>query len=350
MAFFTPGKIFELQKYTKDPALNGKIVGIIDKKVHNGSYPVYIFETQQLIKATAAQMTYPDLDAVTKSKLQSLLNDVMKQKKQHQIDLAVKAEQEEHRKLLVQKQRDQQQKIQAVIPNVVFDVDTVSPSRGTPSPAAPSPAAPNQIAVHDPPSDLYQSANHRTANAPDPNQSEGAVETAVPSGYALVPVATLNEVVDLKEQSQEIHRREIELISNHKEMAMQQQRMEMDIRRKEEELAMNHKHLSRRERDLRRQQLQHDRKVLTEHQHRVHDQRKKRKRKKRKKEEGCSTTKCCKWLCRMSTLCLVLALCAGIAGLYFYFLRRDNENHYAFIAWAGAIVATVFAIGFWCNG
>ena len=80
MAFFKPGKIFELQKW-EDTALNGKIVGIIDKKDSKQTYPCYIFETQQIVNATAAQLTYPDLEANNKKKLQDLLEDVISQKK-----------------------------------------------------------------------------------------------------------------------------------------------------------------------------------------------------------------------------------------------------------------------------
>lgn len=343
MAFFTAGKVFELQKYTENQSLNGKIVGIIDRKDQNETYPVYIFETQQIVNVTAAQMTYPDLDADTKTKLQSLLKDVAEQKKQHRIDLAVTAEQEEQQRLLLQQRRDEEAKIQAVIPSVVFDGDSISQSAATP----------NQIVVHDPPSNLYQSEGDEIMRS----QS-----TTVPSGYALVPVATLKEVVDLKEQSQEIRKKEIELISKENELHLDRREMAMEIRRKEQELAMNHGHLSQMERDLRRQQMEHEVHRSTahnrgHHQHRNDDERrrkrpkqKKKRKKRKKKEDGCTTTKCCKWLCQMSTLCFVLALCAGTIGVYFYFLRRDDENLYAFIAWAGGIVAVVLGIGFWCKG
>merc|ERR1712129_642352 len=122
MSFFKPGKIFELQKWT-DASLNGKIVGIIDKKDSKQSYPCYIFETQQIINATAAQLTYPDLDAANKEKLSDLLDDVISQKKQYQLNLAEQKDNEQKQQLLKKQQKEQQAKISAAIPNVVFDTN-----------------------------------------------------------------------------------------------------------------------------------------------------------------------------------------------------------------------------------
>lgn len=163
-----PGKIFELQKWTEDESLNGKIVGIIAKKNGKQCYPCYIFETQQIIEPTAAQLTYPDLDANNKKKLVELLEGVIEQKKNHQINLVIKAEEEEKKKLLAKQQREEQQKIQAVIPNVVFDTNSPSPkSTNTPSNGEPRASikstASTQIVIQPPPKDLYKIDDNTTS-------------------------------------------------------------------------------------------------------------------------------------------------------------------------------------------
>merc|ERR1712087_289959 len=70
--------------------------------------------------------------------------------------------------------------------------------------------------------------------------------------------------------------------------------------------------------------------------------RKKKKRKKRK-EEGCTTAKCCRCLFKCSSLCLIVAILAGVVGCYFYFLSSKDDNIYGFAAWAVAVIAFVFA-------
>ena len=160
MAFFTPGKVLELQKWTEDPSLNGKIVGIIDKKNAKQQYPCYIFETQQMVNVTAAQLTYPDLDSNTKKKLQQLLIDVIDQKEQHKTNLAIKAEEEERRSLLAKQQKAEQRKIQAAMPNVLFDTEgtSISPQ----SISAPDSTQSTQIVVSAPPKDLYKMEDNDT--------------------------------------------------------------------------------------------------------------------------------------------------------------------------------------------
>merc|ERR1712130_290866 len=71
---------------------------------------------------------------------------------------------------------------------------------------------------------------------------------------------------------------------------------------------------------------------------------KKKKKKRRKKDDGCSTSKCCKCLFKLSSICFIIEFLAGIAGAYFYFLQNDDKNIYAFASWSGAVVALVFGI------
>jgi len=421
MAFFVPGKVFELQKWTEDESLNGKIVGIIDKKTGKQCYPCYIFETQQIIEPTAAQLTYPELDANNKKKLTELLQDVIEQKKNHQINLAIKAEEEEKKKLLAKQQKEEQQKIQAVIPNVVFDTGSTSPKSSSngeelhsQSRASIKSTISTQIVIQSPPKDLYK--------IDDNNQSTDGLlieqqESTVPQGYALVPVSTLNQVVKIKNQEQELQEKEIELISKENELtlaqkqtAMETKRKEMELEAKQKEIELEAKHLNEIEKDLaqrdrkskvntdrmmeeeirmkqqnramdinrdkeierermrlreKEKELQHKKKRDShkkkkdkdrdrdddEYEERKRKKRKKKKKKDRKKKnDGCTTTKCCKCLCKLSSIFIILALIGGIIGCYFFFLQNDDENIYAFISWAGAVVCAVFGVCFYCKG
>merc|ERR1712129_455852 len=77
--------------------------------------------------------------------------------------------------------------------------------------------------------------------------------------------------------------------------------------------------------------------------------RRKKKRKRKEKEKGCSTAKCCRCLFKCSSLCFIVAILAGVAGCYFYFVSSDDDNIYGLAAWAVAVIAFVFAFMFWCK-
>eukprot|EP01084_Bolivina_argentea_P304527 525951_1 len=243
MAFFKPGKIFELQKWTEDESLNGKILGIIDNKNGKGSYPCYIFETQKVISATAAQLTYPDLDANNKKKLIELLEQVIEQKKNYQLNLAVKAQAEERRKLLEKKEREQQAKIQAAIPSVVFDVNNTNDITPTPTEGGHN-STQTRIVIQQPPNNLYNT------DQSNDNLLIEKRDSAVPKGYALVPVETLNEVVAIKNQEEKLQQKELLLVAKQnelslaeKEVAMESKKREMELEAKQKEIEMQRKGL-----------------------------------------------------------------------------------------------------------
>eukprot|EP01084_Bolivina_argentea_P229004 386625_1 len=251
MAYFTPGKIFELQKWTDDPTLNGKIIGIIDKKTAKQAYPCYIFENQQIVEATAAQLTYPELDAESKRRLQDLLDEVIRQKKEHKNNLASKALEEEQRQALLKQQHEEQQRIQKSLPTVIFDTTEITPSNGEDAPPG-TPTTP-QIVIKTPPKDLYKTDEG----------SNGIVlesqESGVPQGYALVPVTTLKEVVDIKKQSHELHKKELDLISKENELdlkkkqnSMDFEKKELELERKQKEIEMDKKHVVEMEHEIRK--------------------------------------------------------------------------------------------------
>merc|ERR1712228_291176 len=232
------------------------IVGIVDKKDSKQTYPCYIFETQQIVNATAAQLTYPDLEANNKKKLQDLLEDVISQKKKYQLNLAERADEEQKQKLLKKQQKEEQAKISAAMPNVIFDTNNATKQQIIPS----SPSSNNetpQIVIQSPPKDLYQTDD----NINDNLLIESEAESSVPKGYALVPVSTLNEVVNIKNQKDELQKKEIELISKQNELSLAEKekaialkKKEMEIERKQKEIEMDAKNLKSMETDIKRRE------------------------------------------------------------------------------------------------
>merc|ERR1712228_730880 len=336
------------------------IVGIVDKKDSKQTYPCYIFETQQIVNATAAQLTYPDLEANNKKKLQDLLEDVISQKKKYQLNLAERAEEE-------------QAKISAAMPNVIFDTNNATKQQIIPSTPSSNNETP-QIVIQSPPKDLYQTDD----NINDNLLIESEAESSVPKGYALVPVSTLNEVVNIKNQKDELQKKEIELISKQNELSLAEKekaialkKKEMEIQRKQKEIEMDQKNLHSMEHDIQNREKQNDQKyeeeIRRKQRHKERERRKsekkkrngyddeddrdrkrkKKKKKRKKKDEGCTTGKCCKCLIKKASIFIIIALIAGLVGAYFYFIGGEDQNLYAFGAWAGAILAFVFGGCFW---
>eukprot|EP01084_Bolivina_argentea_P041512 76615_1 len=239
MDFFAPGKIFELQRWTEDETLNGKIVGIVESNKIKKSYQIYIFETKGLIQVTSAQLTYPNIDSNHKQKLQNLLNTVIEQKKQHQINLAIKSEEDEKEKLLLEKQKKEQEKLKSVLPQIVFNTNDIEGN----NPFSTNNNDDNDddddddikttqhqtnetmIVIDEPPNDLYTDKNSEKITVQES-------ESNVPKGYALVPVSTLNEVVNIKNQEKQLKEKQIELQKQNE--SMKQKEIEIINQQKEQ--------------------------------------------------------------------------------------------------------------------
>merc|ERR1712087_223581 len=209
--------------------------------------------------------------------------------------------------------------------------------------------------------------------------------SSVPKGYALVPVSQLADVVSVQKQQKDIEQKQIELISKENEIALTQKAMDIENQKKEMELTQQKKALameaqslsererntlkiqkkteqhiqteierkqkqSKRDRELEKQEkkrLSKQRREREDEEREDEERRRKRKRKKkkhkRKEDKGCTTAKCCRCLFKCSSLCLIVAILAGVVGCYFYFLSSKDENIYGFAAWAVAVIAFVFA-------
>merc|ERR1712154_666750 len=105
-----------------------------------------------------------------------------------------------------------------------------SPS-SSPSLTPNQPQTQTQIVIQAPPKDLYQSDENA-----DGLLIEAEPESSVPKGYALVPVSTLNEVVKIKNQKDEIERKEIELISKQNELSLAEKEKAIALKKKELEI------------------------------------------------------------------------------------------------------------------
>merc|ERR1712113_276664 len=88
-----------------------------------------------------------------------------------------------------------------------------------------------QIVIQQPPKDLY-----KTDDSKDNLLIEKKRESTVPKGYALVPVSTLNEVVNIKSKEEKLQAREIELAQKQNELTLAEKQKAIEAKKREMEL------------------------------------------------------------------------------------------------------------------
>ena len=74
-----------------------------------------------------------------------------------------------------------------------------------------------------------------------------------------------------------------------------------------------------------------------------------KKKKHNKKDDGCTTKKCFKLLCKPSCLLWIIAIISGLIGAYFYFFQNKDYNIYAYAIFGGSFVIAIFGCLCWCR-